>query len=122
MQTAVGGQRPSGSSGSGSTNSAAASTSSSEGSAGATPERLSQPQVRAVMSPLQPAMRACTQGATGTATVAMVISHDGTVQNASVGGPFTPDVNACIQGVARRAHFPEFTRPTQSVVVPVAIH
>jgi hypothetical protein len=85
------------------------------------PDRPSRAQVTQTLSPLQSAVRACTQGQTGIATVAMVISSDGTVQSASVSGPFDGSVNNCIAGVVRRAHFPPFRRPSVPIVYPFSI-
>lgn len=89
--------------------------------AAAVPPRLASAQVRGVMTPLAGAVRACTQGATGQALVALTLVSDGTVQNASVSGPFTPTVRTCIEGVVRRAHFPRFSSPTQQVAYPFTI-
>lgn len=124
MAAAVG---PHGSStGSGSAASAAGNIGAGGGAAapsnsGALPERPSRAQVTATLTPFSSAVRACTQGQTGVATVAMVISHDGAVQSASVSGPFSGDANSCITGVVRRAHFPEFTRPSVPIVYPFSI-
>lgn len=85
------------------------------------PERPSRSQITATMAPLAPAVRACAQGQTGTATVALVINGDGSVANASVTGPFNPTVNNCIVGVVRRARFPRFRRPSIPLVYPFSI-
>ncbi len=85
------------------------------------PDRPNRAQITSTMTPLTPAVRACTQGQTGVATVAMLIRNDGTVQTANVSGPFNPDANNCIAGVVRRAHFQPFTRPTVPIVYPFSI-
>jgi hypothetical protein len=73
------------------------------------------------MSRLSAAVRACTQGQTGTATVAMMVRANGTVMSASVSGPFSGDATSCIRGVAMGAQFPPFTRPQVPIVYPFSI-
>ena len=86
------------------------------------PERLSRPQVSGVMTPLASGARACTQGQTGTAPVAITIGNDGVVRAASVSGQFagTP-AGDCIANLVRRAHFPAFRQPQASFVWPFVI-
>ncbi|MBI5514372.1 MAG: hypothetical protein HY909_11425 [Deltaproteobacteria bacterium] len=89
---------------------------------GELPERPNRQMVTSVLSPLSGAVRACAQGQTGTAPVAITIGNDGTVRSASVGGQFagTP-VGECIAGVVRRAHFQPFRAPQANVTWPFVI-
>ena len=118
MAAAVTGSHPTGGTG------APASGSAGAGAAAPSaelPERPTRAQITSTMTPLTPAVRACTQGQTGMATVAMVIRNDGTVQTATVSGPFSSDANNCIAGVVRRAHFTSFTRPSVPIMYPFSI-
>lgn len=86
------------------------------------PERLTRPQITSVLTPLNGAVRACAQGQTGTAPVAIVIGSDGVVRSASVSGQFAGgEIGSCIEGVVRRAHFPQFRAPTANVTWPFVI-
>lgn len=86
------------------------------------PERLGRAQITSVLGPLNGPVRSCAQGQTGTAPVSIVIGNDGAVRTATVSGQFagTP-VGDCIAGVVRRAHFPAFRAPTQTLMFPYVI-
>lgn len=86
------------------------------------PERLNRSAITGTLAPLNGAVRACAQGQTGTAPVNITIGNDGNVRNAALSGQFagTP-VGECITGVVRRAHFPQFRNPTQTVMYPFVI-
>ncbi|MEZ4391957.1 MAG: hypothetical protein R3A48_12745 [Polyangiales bacterium] len=74
------------------------------------------------MSGLNSAVRACAQGQTGTAPVAIVIGNDGAVRSANVSGQFAGSpVGSCIAGVVNRAHFPRFRANSISVTWPFVI-
>lgn len=118
--TRTGGSAPAAGSGGGSSG---ASGSGAAATAAPTeiPDRPSRSQVTASMAPLSSAIRACAQGQTGMATVAMTVASDGTVQSASVSGPFNAAATGCMTGVVRRAHFPAFRRPTVPLLYPFSI-
>lgn len=85
------------------------------------PQRPSQRQVTSTLAPLSSAVRACTQGQTGMATVQLTIASDGNVQSARVSGPFSAQINSCIEGVVRRAQFPRFRQASVSIAYPFSI-
>jgi hypothetical protein len=89
---------------------------------GDVPERPTRQMVTSVLTPLNGAVRACAQGQTGTAPVAITIADDGSVRSADVRGQFggTP-VGACIEGVVRRARFQPFRAPQANVTWPFVI-
>lgn len=86
------------------------------------PERLNRSAITHTLAPLNGAVRACAQGQTGTAPVNITIGNDGAVRNAVLSGQFagTP-VGQCITNTVRRAHFPQFRHPTQTVMYPFVI-
>lgn len=86
------------------------------------PERPTRQQITSVMGGLNSAVRACAQGQTGTAPVAVVIASDGSVRSASVSGQFAGSpIGECIQGVVNRAHFPAFRASESRVTWPFVI-
>jgi hypothetical protein len=86
------------------------------------PERPTRQQITSVMGGLNSAVRACAQGQTGTAPVAVVIANDGSVRSASVSGQFAGGpIGECIQGVVNRAHFPAFRANESRVTWPFVI-
>ncbi len=86
------------------------------------PERPTRQQITSVMGGLNSAVRACAQGQTGTAPVAVVIANDGSVRSASVSGQFAGSpIGECIQGVVNRAHFPAFRASESRVTWPFVI-
>jgi hypothetical protein len=92
-------------------------TASSPSGGNAVPPRLTRTAITQVQGSLQPAVRACTQGQAGLATVVTVIGSDGAVRNATISGPFTGSpAGTCILGVVRRARFPAFQAPAQATV------
>jgi hypothetical protein len=75
------------------------------------------------MSVLVPAIRGCAQGASGLATVTMVVRNDGRVESAALSGaPFEGTASGrCMEGVVRRARFPRFKQATFRVQFPFAV-
>jgi len=79
--------------------------------------------VMKAMSVLVPAIRGCAQGASGLATINMVVRNDGRVESAALSGaPFQDTASGrCMEGVVRRARFPRFQQPNFRVQFPFAI-
>jgi hypothetical protein len=75
------------------------------------------------MSVLVPAIRGCAQGASGLATVTMVVRNDGHVESAALSGaPFEGTASGrCMEGVVRRARFPRFKQASFRVQFPFAV-
>jgi hypothetical protein len=82
----------------------------------------SREQVTKAVVVLLPAIRGCAMGRQGTAMVSIVVRNDGRVARARVGGTFAGTaIGRCIEGVVRKARFPEFRQSTFRIQYPIAI-
>ncbi len=84
------------------------------------PETPPRDAVASALRGVQGAVRACANGQSGVATVAVTVSgSSGRVTNATVTGEFAgTSVGSCIARAVRGATFPRFSRPTFSVNFP----
>jgi hypothetical protein len=75
------------------------------------------------MSVLVPAIRGCAQGQSGLATLNISVHNDGRVESAALSGPpFEGTASGrCMEGVVRRARFPQFQQPSFRVQFPFSI-
>jgi len=86
------------------------------------PDLPSRVQVTSILTGLNPRIRSCANGQTGTATFAITIKGDGTVQNASLqAGGYPNEARACMENVIRGARFPQFRRPSTTLAFPFSI-
>jgi hypothetical protein len=81
------------------------------------PDTPSRSAVSSALGGRAAAVRACGNGTSGTASVAVTFSSNGRVSSASVsGGPFAG--NSCIANAVRGAHVPPFRQSTFNVNFP----
>ena len=75
-----------------------------------------------MLSGLNNAVRTCTNGQTGVAPVAIVISNDGLVTSARVSGQFAGTAAGdCISAVVSRAQFPRFRGNEIRITYPYVV-
>ncbi len=83
-------------------------------------DKPSRAQVLAAMAGVQPAVRACFEGARGTVTADMtILGRTGRVTTAQISGQSGP-VGSCVARAVRRARFPKFTTESISIRYPMA--
>lgn len=94
-----------------------------QASAPALPETPSAADVTGAIKVLVPAIRGCAGGQQGVAVLSLVVGSDGRVRDARIeGAPFVGTAaGTCMEGVARRARFPRFARPTFRVQLPLQL-
>lgn len=89
----------------------------------ALPETPSRDAVRAAMTALEPAIRACAAGTHGRALVSVVVGgENGRGRSATVGGDFSgTEAGSCIARAARGVELAPFSRTTFTIAYPFAL-